>query len=78
MLTTFTNQAYDGLVEKKAWDYYSLNSSDTKRSCRSGILPSGWLTNTELCCVQGSPACSRGRCWAAGAAAEEQEEGCGG
>ena len=35
MLTTFTTQAYDGLVEKKAWDYYSLNSSDTKRSCRS-------------------------------------------
>ena len=38
MLTTSTNQAYDGLVEKKAWDYYSLNSSDTKRSCRSAEL----------------------------------------
>ena len=38
MLTTLTNQAYDGLVEKKAWDYYSLNSSDTKRSCRSARL----------------------------------------
>ena len=35
MLTTYIKQAYDGLVEKKAWDYYSLNSSDTKRSCRS-------------------------------------------